>query len=67
MPKHPGLQTSLYIYKDLSKKVICPVCERIVKVVVPATTFTYLVHGTEDICVIDNLRGSGVKQGVKRG
>lgn len=55
MSKHPGKQTSLFIYKDLKNKLICPSCGRAVKVVVPATTFTYLVHGSDDLCVIDNL------------
>ncbi len=54
MPKHPGLQTSLFVYKDLSEKLSCPKCGRLVKVVVPATTFVYLVHGPEDICAMDS-------------
>ena len=54
MPKHPGSQASLFIYKDLSEKLICPICGREVRVVVPATTFTYLVHAPDDLCVMDN-------------
>ena len=56
MPKHPGSQASLFIYKDLSEKLICPICGREVRVVVPATTFTYLVHAPEDLCVMDNVK-----------
>ncbi len=56
MPKHPGKQNSLFVYKDLSDSVKCPLCKRVVRVVVPATTFTYLVHGKDDLCVIDNQK-----------
>lgn len=67
MPKHPGNQTSLFVYKDLAERLICPECGRVVKVVVPATTFAYLVHGSEDICVIDNLSDSSPFQMVIHG
>lgn len=56
MPKHPGNQASLFVYKDISEKLICPICGREVRVVVPATTFTYLVHGQDDLCAMDNVK-----------
>lgn len=67
MPKHPGNQNSLFVYKDLSEKLTCPECGRLVSAVVPATTFVYLVHGPEDICVIDNLGGNRSNRLAKRG
>lgn len=67
MPKHPGNQTSLFVYKDLSESFICPECGRQAKVVVPATTYTYLVHGPEDICVMDHLPPRGSNKLVIRG
>ncbi len=53
MPKHPGNQSSLFVWTDLFSRPVCPECGRLVKAVVPATVVTYLVHSPDDICVID--------------
>ncbi len=53
MPRHPGNQNSLFVWTDLLSRPLCPECGRLAKVVVPATTVTYLVHGRDDICVVD--------------
>lgn len=67
MPKHLKKQTRLSVYKDLSEPLTCPDCGRIVNVVVPAVTFTYLVHGKKDICVIDNQPVSLFDEEMKHG
>lgn len=54
MPKHPGYPNPSFLYKPLHKKPSCPLCGRLVNVVVPAATFTYLVHTQDDVCVMDN-------------
>lgn len=54
MPKNPGIQSSLFIYKDIPEALVCPICARLVAVVIPAETLTYLVHTPEVICVMDN-------------
>jgi len=67
MPKHPGLQVTLFAYNDQAEKLICHICGRMVKAVVPATTITYLVHAPNDICVTDNQPLRYLSRRVKNG
>lgn len=55
MSKAPKLPVSPpFYFKDLDKRPSCPACGKDVKVVVPSTKLTYLVHDIDRVCVIDN-------------
>lgn len=54
MSKLPPDGGHTFFYKPIHKKPSCPLCGRLVNLAVPATTFTYLVHAQDDICVMDN-------------
>lgn len=56
MPKHPTPQEHLFYYEDIAERVICPNCKGIVKIVIPATSVTYLIHLNGEICVLENSR-----------
>lgn len=57
MPKHPPSQNHLFIYEDVTERVICPNCKGIVKTVIPATSVTYLIHARGEVCILDHRRG----------
>ncbi len=57
MLTHLPKQKRLFKFKDVAERLICPNCKGIVKTVIPATTQTYLVHASGEICVLDNNRG----------
>lgn len=57
MPKHPPNQKRLFRYKDITDRLVCPNCRRIVKTVIPATSVTYLIHKNGEVCVLENSRG----------
>ncbi len=46
-----------FVFSELPKKIFCPVCRKLVKNVVPSGSFLYLVHATDDVCVVDNVQG----------
>lgn len=57
MPKRQESKPVLFYYEDIAERVICPNCRKLVKMVVPATIVTYLVHPGGAICVLENNRG----------
>lgn len=61
MPKQSLRDFRNFYIKDVPSKTFCPQCHRVIFYAVPAATITYLVHGKDDICVMDN------KPGVKGG
>lgn len=52
-------QDILFYYKDLTERLICPNCKKLVKLVVPASSVVYLVHHDGEMCALDSGRGFG--------
>lgn len=52
-------QDPLFYYKDLTERLICPNCKKLVKVVIPASSAVYLVHYDGGVCALDSGREFG--------
>jgi hypothetical protein len=59
MAKHPPKPNHLFVFREPSKKRYCPLCGGVMKYAVPSVAVTYIVHGDNDLCVIDNQKRGG--------
>lgn len=57
MPKHSVNLAIPFAPRGTYDMLLCPVCGRVLKAVVPAEFVTYLVHFFGNLCVMDNQPG----------
>lgn len=54
MPEHQLKGKRIFLLNKSPKKRYCPRCRREIKYTIPSADVTYIVHGTNDLCVIEN-------------